>query len=216
MIGIPEQGEADTALTQGTAQLTRGQWWVLGTMIVAGAAGWCASEMLGGDWRALGLFGVFLVVYAAVVVAGGLPYRIVSARLDTLLDRWVRDKSGKGFYGMVALSVLAWQELAGLLDFGGSAFDVNQMVKSQITHYIIGFSIDAMAHAIHASIWPWWLIGELGLPGTALFMGASWAVFAFGRNHLPMPDLFKKPNSGETMPEGEAKASSGPASESPP
>ncbi len=197
MIEDPDEGGLRAALAQRTARLTRGQWQLLGVVAVAGLASWCASRLLGGDWRLPGLFGVFLLVYAAVVVAGSLPDRIVAEKLDAVLDRWVRDKSGKGFYGMVALSVLAWQEVDGLLDFSGFAEMTGNAIKSQIVHYVIGFSADAMRNAIHAAIWPMWLAGKFGAPGTAAFAGACWAVFALGRRHLPMPDLYKKPKRDE-------------------
>ena len=162
-------------------------------MVLAGAAAWFVSRSLGERWDALGLFGVFLAVYAAVVVAGEMPQRFVAERLDSVLDRWVRDETGGGYYGMVARSVLAWREVSGLLDFSVASFDVGGLVRSHITQSIIGFSIDAITHAIHAAIWPWWLIGELDIVPLGMFAVACWCVFTLGRKHLPMPDLREKP-----------------------
>lgn len=189
-----DQSESSAAAQQAT-QLTQEQWRILTATAAVGVALWGASRLQDGDWRVVGLFGVFLGVYAAVVAAGALPHRIVAERLDSLLDRWVRDKSGKGFYGMVALTVLAWQELAGLVEFVDAGVAVRGVIQSQIIQQIIGFSIDALIHTVYASIWPVWLIGELGAPTMALFMVACWIVFTYGRNHLPMPNLFKKPST---------------------
>lgn len=200
--------ESSDPVAQQTTQLTQVQWRLLAATAAVGVVLWGTSRLLGEGWRIVGLFGVFLGVYAAVVAAGALPHQIVAERLDRLLDRWVRDKTGKGFYGMVALTVLAWQELDSLVEFVDPGAAAREMIKSQMIQRIIGFSIDTLMHTIHASIWPMWLFRELGLPTMALFMAACWAVFTYGRNHLPMPDMFKKPK-----PDTPAETPASPVSE---
>ena len=174
--------------------LAKEQWLCLGIAAAIGMLLWLVGLSLwGGVWLP-GHFGVFLVTYALVVAAGSLPDRWISSRLDAVLDRWVRDKSGGGLYGMIALSVFFGKEVRAL--FGNEGiFSGAEFVRGQIIQYFIGFSVDSIKNMIEAFIWPWSMFSEFGLIQSAVFVLACWAVFTVSRRYLPQPNYTAIPKS---------------------
>src|SRR5690554_3934115 len=157
-------------------------WWLLALAATAGLLLWLIGYIvLERNWL-LSAFGLFLLTYAAVVAAGSLPDEWISRRLDDVLDRWVRDHSGGGFYGMVALSVFVGMELEVLLDPREGLLSGWSFVEGQVVQLLIGFSVESLKNMIIAMIWPWPLIARAGLVNAAIFSFACWAVFVLARN----------------------------------
>lgn len=168
-------------------------WWLLALVATAGLLLWLTGYIvLERNWLP-GAFGLFLLTYAAVVAAGSLPDEWISRRLDDVLDRWVRDHSGGGFYGMVALSIFVGMELEALLDPRDGLLSGWSFVEGQVVQLLIGFSVESLKNMIIAMIWPWPLIARAGLVNAAIFSFACWAVFVLARNWLPVPDFTAKP-----------------------
>lgn len=160
---------------------------VVGVVAAIGLLLCVAAMVMGSDWLP-GVFGMFLLVYSAIIVAGSLPAHWISQRVDRVLDRWVRDKTGSGYYGMVALAVFSHAEVADII---GGVFSGWEFVKGSVVEHFIGFSADSITHFVNAIIWPFRFVGEYGLLQTGAFAGGCWAVFQVGRSFLPMPDLVK-------------------------
>lgn len=152
-------------------------------MMASGLVFLLGGRLLDGKLQITGLFGMFLVVYAGVIVAGNLQDRFLADRLDKLLDRWGRDKSGKGIYGMVALAVWAWLECDSLFDFSLSS--IEGAIVGKLMASVVGFSLDAFRNMVRATIWPLWLVNQFGVPLAAVFGVLCWLVFEAGRTHLP-------------------------------
>lgn len=183
---VAAPGSAREMMQRGIA-LSEEQRLVLAVFAVAGVVLCIAELFIEDDWLP-GLFGMFLIVYAAIVVAGSLPVHWISGRLDDVLDRWVRDKTGSGFYGMVALGHFAHAELHDVLDGLFSGWD---LIQGSIVHHLIGFSMESIGNMISAFLWPFRMFSAEGAIPTLVFGLACWAVFQVGRNFLPVPDLTK-------------------------
>ena len=177
--------------------LRREHWLMLGVAAGIGVALWLVGFLFVGTRWLPGAFGLFLVTYAGVVAAGSLPDEWISRRLDRVLDRWVRDRSGGGFYGMVALSVFVGLEVETLLDPKDGLLSGWRFVEGQVVQYLMGFSTDSIRNMVMAMVWPWPMISRIGLGWTGGFVAACWGAFALGRAWLPMPDLTKKPEPEE-------------------
>lgn len=177
------------AATPGLA-LSQEQRLVVAVVAAIGLLLCVAAMVMGARWLP-GIFGMFLLVYAAIIVAGSLPAHWISQRVDRVLDRWVRDKTGSGYYGMVALGVFAHAEVADMIDLQNGLFAGWDFVQGSLIEHFIGFSVDSFTHFVTAIIWPFRFAGEYGLLQTAAFAGGCWAVFQVGRSFLPMPDLVK-------------------------
>lgn len=176
-------------------------WWLLALAAGIGLALWLTGYfVLERNWLP-GAFGLFLLTYAAVVAAGSLPDEWISRRLDDVLDRWVRDHSGGGFYGMVALSVFVGMELEALLDPRDGLLSGWSFVEGQVVQLLIGFSVESLKNMIMAMIWPWPLIARAGLVNAAIFSLACWTVFVLTRNWLPVPDFTAKPEVEDDAPD---------------
>lgn len=180
--------------------LSRAHWRMLGVAAGIGVALWLIGFLFVGTRWLPGAFGLFLVTHAGVVAAGSLPDEWISRRLDAVLDRWVRDKSGGGFYGMVALSVFVGLELQTLFDPKDGLLSGWRFVEGQVVQYLIGFSADSLKNMVMAMVWPWPMISRSGLVWTGGFVAACWGAFALGRAWLPLPDLVKKPRPEEKPP----------------
>lgn len=172
--------------------LSRAHWRLLGITASVGMALWLTGLLFIGSRWLPGSFGLFLLTYCGVVAAGSLPDKWISRRLDAVLDRWVRDKTGGGFYGMVALSVFVGLEARALFDPRDGLLSGWSFVEGQVLQYIIGFSVDSLNNMIMAMAWPWPMISRVGVLWTAIFVAACWGAFSLGRALLPMPDLVKK------------------------
>lgn len=177
------------ALSRGIA-LSEEQRLVLAVFAVTGTVLCIAELFIADDWLP-GLFGMFLIVYAAVVVAGSLPAHWISSRLDDVLDRWVRDRTGSGFYGMVALGHFAHAELHDIIDLDDGLFAGWDFVQGSIVQHLIGFSMESIMNMVAAFTWPFRMFSAEGAVPTLVFGLACWAVFLVGRNFLPVPDLTK-------------------------
>ncbi|MCX7564331.1 hypothetical protein OS176_12455 [Xanthomonadaceae bacterium XH05] len=189
------------ALPSGS-RLTRTQWGILAIAAGAGAMLWLGTLVFAGSRSLPAAFGLFLLTYVGVVAAGSLPDEWISRRLDRVLDRWVRDESGGGFYGMVALSVFVGLEVESLFDPEAGLFSGWDFVEGQIVQVLIGFSADSLKNMVMASIWPWPMISRVGLLSAGVFVAACWGAFMLGRAWLPMPDLTKKAGADGSGPEG--------------
>lgn len=177
--------------------LRREHWLLLGGAAGSGVTLWLIGALFFDTHWLPGMFGLFLVTYAGVATAGSLPDEWISRRLDAVLDRWVRDKSGGGFYGMVALSVFAGLELESLLDPKDGLLSGWRFVEGQAVQYLIGFSADSIRNMVMAMVWPWPMVSRVGPVWTGVFAAFCWVAFALGRASLPMPDLVKKSRSEE-------------------
>lgn len=173
--------------------LTRAHWQLLGITAGVGMALWLTGLLFIGSRWLPGAFGLFLLTYCGVVAAGSLPDKWISRRLDAVLDRWVRDKTGGGFYGMVALSVFVGLEARALFDPDDGLLSGWKFVEGQLLHYLIGFSMDSLKNMVMAMAWPWPMISRAGVLWTGIYVAACWGAFSLGRAVLPMPDLVKKP-----------------------
>lgn len=177
--------------------LSREHWIMLGVAAALGLLLWLLGALFFGMRWLPGMFGLFLITHAGVVAAGSLPDEWISRRLDAVLDRWVRDKTGGGFYGMMALSVFVGLEVEALLDSRDGLLSGWRFVEGQIIQYLIGFSVDSLKNMIFAMIWPWPLISRAGLAGAGFLVAACWGAFALGRACLPMPSLTRKPEPAD-------------------
>lgn len=186
---VAAPGSARAQMTRGIA-LSEEQRLVLAVFTIAGVVLCIAELFIADDWLP-GLFGMFLIVYAAIVVAGSLPAHWISSRLDNVLDRWVRDRTGSGFYGMVALGHFAHAELHDVIDLDDGLFAGWDFVTGSIVQHLIGFSMESITNMISAFLWPFRMFSAEGAVPTLVFGLACWAVFQVGRNFLPVPDLTK-------------------------
>lgn len=191
---IPAPGSAREMMTRGIG-LSEEQRLVLAVFAGAGLVLCIAEFFIADDWLP-GLFGMFLIVYAAIVVAGSLPAHWISARLDDVLDRWVRDRTGSGFYGMVALGHFAHAELHDVIGGLSSGWG---LIQGSVVQYLIGFSLESLANMISAFLWPFRMFSAEGAIPTLVFGLACWAVFQVGRNFLPVPDLSKPEKPEDPM-----------------
>ena len=196
---VPAPGSAREMETRGIL-LSQEQRLVLVVFAVAGIVLFLVEPFIAEDWLP-GLFGMFLIVYTAIVVAGSLPAHWISTRLDSVLDRWVRDKTGSGFYGMVALAHFAHAEVYDVFDPDDGLFSGWDFVQGSIVQHLIGFSIQSVTNMISAFLWPFRMLSAEGALPTLVFGLACWAVFLVGRNFLPVPDLVKPEGEpGQTKP----------------
>lgn len=166
---------------------------MLAVFTVAGLVLCIMDLLVDGRWLP-GMFGMFLLVYTGIVVAGSLPARWISRRLDDVLDRWVRDRSGSGYYGLVALAFFAHAEVRDVLDPENGLFSGWGYIGTSVAEWFIGFSLGSLQNFIESMVWPFRTFTHHGVLQTAIFGLACWAVFQVGRSFLPMPDLNKKPD----------------------
>lgn len=164
-------------------------WWILGLAASLGLLLWLIGYLVLERAWLPGAFGLFLLTWSAVVAAGSLPDEWISRRLDEVLDNWVRDHGGGGFYGLMALSAFVGMELDALLDPREGLLSGWSFVEGQVLQLLIGFSVESLKNMIMAMIWPWPLIVRAGLVDAAIFILACWAAFALARKWLPMPDF---------------------------
>lgn len=185
-------------------ELSQEQLFVIGTLAAAGLV-LCVAELFVGPVWLPGVFGMFLIVYSTVVIAGSLPARWISQRLDRVLDKWARDKTGSGYYGMVALAWFAHAEVLDIIDPEDGLLAGWDFVQESLVSHLIGFSAGSIENFVRAMIWPFGAIERDGLLQAGIFAAACWAVFQVGRAFLPMPDMVKvpkpkKPKKGKGSP----------------
>lgn len=138
--------------------------------------------------------GLFLCCHAVIVAASWLPPQLSSRRLDSWLDRWVKDVGG-GFYGLMAVSTFVGRELASLYD-DIVGFDLSLgSIASALVPWLIGFSIDSLMNSLMAIIWPVALLDHLSVTAALVVVGIAWGLFALGAKVFPQPAFMiaKKP-----------------------
>lgn len=165
---------------------------MVGTLAAVGLV-LCVVELFVGPVWLPGVFGMFLIVYSGIVIAGSLPARWISQRLDRVLDKWARDKTGSGYYGMVALAWFAHAEVLDIIDLEDGLFSGWDFVQESLVSHLIGFSVGSIENFVRAMVWPFNAIEQVGLLQAGVFGVACWAVMQVGRAFLPMPDLVKVP-----------------------
>lgn len=187
-------------------ELSQEQLVVIGTLAVAGLV-LCVVELFVGAVWLPGVFGMFLIVYSGIVIAGSLPARWISRRLDRVLDKWARDKTGSGYYGMVALAWFAHAEVLDIIDPEDGLLAGWDFVQESLVSHLIGFSAGSLENFVRAMVWPFGAIESAGLLQAGVFAAACWAVFQVGRAFLPMPDMVKVPKPKKPKKSKKAKAS---------
>lgn len=133
---------------------------------------------------AFGFFGIALLLYALLIMSSRLPESWVGSWVAKRLDAWV-ESHGAGFYGLVALARFVQLEaedaVAELLTFDLGNFDWSE----QLTHHVMGFSMDSLRNLISASIWPAQVFTEWGFLPAAMILGALWGVHSLGTRIFP-------------------------------
>lgn len=133
---------------------------------------------------AFAFFGIALLLYAFLIMSSRLPESWVGSWVAKRLDAWV-ESHGAGFYGLVALARFVQLEaedaVAELLAFDLWNFDWNE----QLTHHVMGFSMDSLRNLISASIWPAQVFTEWGFLPAAMILGALWGVHSLGTRIFP-------------------------------
>lgn len=128
--------------------------------------------------------GFFLATYAVLIGAAWLPSGVLSRRIDTLVERWVRNSSG-GFYGVMALSIFLQLEAVALvrriLEFEPSVDEL----RNAVIQHLIGFSQDSVMSFVWGMAWPGRLLKDHGSSATAALAVAAWLVFRLSQRIVP-------------------------------
>lgn len=129
--------------------------------------------------------GFFLCCYVAVVSASWLRDGVLSRRVDRFLDRWVKN-GGRGFYGMMALSLYVHLELETLLESVTGFELAGDWWRDLLIESLIGFSIESLKNFVAAMAWPATVLTVRGGGLSALLLVAGcWGIYELGRRVLP-------------------------------
>jgi hypothetical protein len=135
--------------------------------------------------------GCFLATYAVLIGAAWLPSGVLSRRIDSLVERWVRNSSG-GFYGVMALSVFLQLEAFALVrrivEFEPSLDEL----RNALIQHLIGFSQDSIMSVVWGMAWPGRLLRDHGGTATAALAVAAWLVFRLSQRIVPHVGLQKR------------------------
>lgn len=135
--------------------------------------------------------GFFLATYSLLISAAWLPSSVLSRRVDTLIERWVRNSSG-GFYGVMALSVFLQLEAVAVVQrIADFELSTGALHKVLIQH-LIGFSKDSIMSFVWGMAWPARLLRDHGGVATAVLAVAAWLVFRLSQRIVPHVGLQKR------------------------
>lgn len=140
----------------------------------------------GADPAVARLYGAFLIVYPALVLAGQVELPLVGARVDRFVDEWTRE-GGKGFYGVMGLTLFLKREAAFLYDDVVEVLRDGISLPGTILGWFAEFVVQSAFNLLYALIWPLHLVMQFGY-GQALLAGAfCWACFWLGNRLFSTP-----------------------------